>query len=154
MRKIFYEKLPNGRYKAVREYDGELMDSLPLGYHLIHVKNGGCSRRVNVNPDFIALSAAANSIEEILAKIIRAQSETLARVDDYTEKQKMVLKEVQSRLLEVGIHRLYYPSTQEVAEKVLKEITKLAETTSHLPAVKDIEDKYKMVLALAYEQKT
>ena len=78
MSETFYKKLSNGRYEAVRIEDNNLLDSLPLGYHLVHITSHTRSRRYNVNPDFIALSAAAHSIENSLAQIISNKSSNIA----------------------------------------------------------------------------
>ena len=46
MKKIFYEKI-KGRYKPTKEYDSELMDSLPTGAHLVICRPGIKSVKIN-----------------------------------------------------------------------------------------------------------
>ena len=65
MKRTFYVK-EGRRYRAVSEYDSDLMSALPQGCHLIHVHPGGTSTLCRVDPQQAPVLAALHELEEDL----------------------------------------------------------------------------------------
>ncbi len=86
-KKIFYEKIGR-KYVPVREYDPDLIDSLPDGNHLIMCYPGGTSRRYNIRPDYASMIAAARIAEHDIVKAILAESELRPVKTLLTEEQR------------------------------------------------------------------
>lgn len=73
-KKIFYEKVGR-RYVPVKEYDDDLVSSLPKGNHLIMCFPGGRSTRYNVDPDYAALIAASRVALDVMSYALVKASE-------------------------------------------------------------------------------
>lgn len=63
------------RYKPIRYYDPIVMDSLPIGSHLIVVTPGMTSYRYNVEPDHAPLMAAFAAHRDVILEAIRKACE-------------------------------------------------------------------------------
>ncbi len=87
MKKIYYEK-KGRRYIPVAEYDSDMLDSFPKGYHLVSVYPGGSSRRFNIDPNYAALIAAGRVAEDAICEAIRKASEMKPQKTPITERQK------------------------------------------------------------------
>jgi len=74
MKKTFYEKVGR-KYVPVREYDSDLVDSLPKGTHVIMCYPGGQSTRYNVDPNYVALIAAGRVAEDAISEAIMKATE-------------------------------------------------------------------------------
>ena len=74
MKETFYRKIGH-RYKPVREYDSDLLDSFPAGAHLVVCEPGCKSTFYNVEPDHASLLAAFHSHRDELGKVLLKASE-------------------------------------------------------------------------------
>jgi hypothetical protein len=77
MKKIFYEKVGR-RYKPVREYDNDFLDSVPKGSHLVMSYPGGKSTRYNIDPNYAAMIAAGRVAEDLATQLDLTMTTMLA----------------------------------------------------------------------------
>ena len=73
MKETFYRKIGH-RYKPVREYDSDLLDSFPAGSHLVVCEPGCKMTRYNVKPDHASLLAAFAAHRDELGKALMKAS--------------------------------------------------------------------------------
>ena len=121
MKETYYIKVGK-RYKPVREYDSQLMDSFPEGCHLVVSFPGNTSYRYNIKPDTAALEGAFRVAAENgeIADEIRKVCEAKPR-EPWGEKQKAAFKKFQR---ESGLDMVYleYPSIQDIIEAMRRAI--------------------------------
>ena len=121
MKETYYIKVGK-RYKPVREYDSQLMDSFPEGCHLVVSFPGNTSYRYNIKPDTAALEAAFRVAAENgkIADEIRKVCEAKPR-EPWGDKQKAAFKKFQE---ESGLDMFYlgYPSIQDIVEAMRRAI--------------------------------
>jgi hypothetical protein len=118
MKKIYYEK-KGRRYVPVAEYDNELLDSFPKGYHLVSVYPGGSSRRFNIDPNYASMIAAGRVAEDAICEQLRKQSEMKPQRTPLTSSQ---LKAWEQLAKELGdeLCPLSYSSARDLAEAGVK----------------------------------
>ena len=121
MKETYYIKVGK-RYKPVREYDSQLMDSFPEGCHLVVSFPGNTSYRYNIKPDTAALEAAFRVAAENgkIADEIHKVCEAKPR-KPWGDKQKAAFKKFQE---ESGLDMFYlgYPSIQDIVEAMRRAI--------------------------------
>ena len=115
MKETYYIKVGN-RYKPVREYDSQLMDSFPEGCHLVVSFPGNTSYRYNIKPDTAALEAAFRVAVEKggLADKIREVCEAKPRMP-WTERDQKAFERFKK---DTGreFYYLEYPSIRDIIE--------------------------------------
>lgn len=146
---VYYIKNSNGEFEPVRAYD-VVFDSLPIGSHLITIDKNGTSRTYHVNPDFIALRAAAEAIKNRLAAVVMKSVELRANYSEsLTEYQKKLIEE----LKESGINSFYWPSSQDIADNLLSILIEKSKAASQVPWVAELEEQYRAAVALTLNEK-
>jgi len=149
MRKVYYTKQGN-EYVPVEEYDPDLMDALPYGTHLTVVREGGQSRRYNVDPAFVPFMAGAVALEEKLAYIIQKAAYAQPHKKPITEKQREAWKQFRETMGdELGM--ITYPSITDVARNILESIQAEAEQQLKNPAMRKAYDNYLLLATLSKE---
>lgn len=151
MKKIFYEKV-GSRYKPVREYDSDLMDSMPKGTHIIMSYPGGRSTRYNIDPALAPMIAAGRIAEDAISKSIMEVSALRPRSD-----RKLTTEQHQAwlHLSEVmGDERyaLEFCSYREAAEAGVKAMMEEANKLLENPSVKKAYEHFLLVAELTKEQ--
>ena len=115
MKETYYIKVGK-RYKPVREYDSQLMDSFPEGCHLVVSLPGWTSYRYNIKPDTAALEAAFRVAVEKggLADKIREVCEAKPRMP-WTERDQKAFEQFKK---DSGreFYYLDYPSIMDIIE--------------------------------------
>jgi hypothetical protein len=147
VRKVYYTKQGN-KYVPVEEYDPDIMDALPYGTHLTVVREGGQSRRYNVDPAIAPFAAATLALENKLADII--QKATLARPakKPITEEQREAWERFREAMGdELGM--LNHPSIMDVARTILETIQAEAEKQLTNPTVRQAYDDYVLLATLS-----
>jgi hypothetical protein len=149
--KTFYTVNEQGEYEPVSYWDHQLMDSFPVGKSmLVTVQHNCTSRRVCVDPDFVALQAAAqhlhmsNRLNNILKTALKGRPDSAV----LTEHQKDLL----AQLHDSGIDRWLYPSIADSAEQVLQMIVDAAKPTVQVSWVQEAAVQYRAAVALTLEQ--
>lgn len=107
--------------KYVQVTDPWAYDGLREGFWLVQVRSGSTSIRSQVWPALSAISAAARLKEEKLVEIIKKASEARPSQRPISEQ---ALKDWQKFIKKHGseFNNLEYPSLQENAEKIIKEL--------------------------------
>ena len=149
-RKIYYVK-QGRKYVPVEEYDSDLMDAMPYGTHLVQVREGGMSRRYNIDPDIAPYAAAALALEE---KLIQIVSEALdarpTKRPPLTPEQVNAWTQFRDAMGD-QMGMLEYPSLREVAERFLKTIRAAAEENLNNEGVRKAYDNFLLLSKLTQE---
>lgn len=144
MKKIFYEKI-KGRYKPTKEYDSELMDSLPTGAHLVICRPGIKSVKINIDPNYAALIAAGVVAEDKICEAIIKAQELQPHFDPLTPKQLKLWKE-----LAASFNRQDYPLVRaSVAEVAKKGVDALIEEADQLMKYEAVRQAYEHFITVA-----
>lgn len=151
MKKLYYIK-EGRRYVPVAEYDSELIDSFPKGYHLVSVYPGGSSRRFNIDPTYAPLIAAGRVAEDAISKTIMEHSAARPRSDrrPLTPEQRQAWE----KLCEAFGNERYaleYCSYREAAEAGVKAMMAEADKLMSNPTVRKAFDRFIMVCELTKE---
>ena len=121
MKETYYIKVGK-RYKPVREYDSQLMDSFPEGCHLVVSFPGNTSYRYNIKPDTAALEAAFSVAVENgkLADKVRDVCEARPRMP-WTQRDQKAFERFKK---DTGreFYYLEYPSIQDIIEAMRRAI--------------------------------
>jgi hypothetical protein len=151
-RRVFYERLPNGRYRAVRLWDKDLVDSFTVGHTLVSVEglHGTIRhRRTLASADHVALAAAAESLRDRMADIvINAYEVRIKNKEPLTEQQQQLWNQLKA----TGISNLYYPSAQDTADQILKAMQEHAQKAVDVPWVAEAREQYQAAVSLALAQ--
>lgn len=123
--KRLYEKR-NGKYVQVPEY--RLTDTLPYGWHLLHVQPTSKSFRFNytaITPDRAKVLCALREVEDILAAKIMEASKLRIRCKPIklTPKQKTAWENL-IKIMGKEAQYLEFASVQEIVESSLAEFAK------------------------------
>lgn len=150
VKKVFYEKVGR-RYKPVREYDGDFVDSFSEGAHLVMCYPGVKTVRHNIDPNYAAMIAAGRIAEEAISNAIVNLSEI--RLRDQGNKTPLTLEQQQAwqNLVKVfgeSARQLSWPSAHEVAQESVKCMMKEAEKLMQHESVKQAFEQFLMVCEL------
>lgn len=156
MKKVFYEKVGR-RYKPVREYDSNLIDALPKGYHLISVYPGGQSTRYNIDPNYAAVIAASRVAEEAISGAIFKATE-IRRQQRYEKETPLTpgQKAAWEKLVEeFGEHakQLEWASVRECAEAGAIALQEEAISLMENESIKQAFDHFVLLCELARNHK-
>ena len=150
MKKTYYVK-QGRKYVPVEEYDSDLMDAMPYGTHLVQVREGGMSRRYNIDPDTAPYTAAALALEEKLTQIVsEAMDARPSKRPPLTDEQMNAWVQFRDAMGD-QMGMLEYPSLREVAERFLKTLQETAVEQMNNPTVRNAYEKYLMLATLAKE---
>jgi hypothetical protein len=148
---VFYTRNEQGEYQPVSYWDSQLMDAFPVGKSMLVTVSRNCTaRRECVDPDFVALQAAAQhlQIRNQLGKIL--QTALKGRPDSavLTDHQKELLGQLRTS----GIDRWLYPSIADSAERILQLIIDAAKPAVQVPWVQEAAEQYRAAVALTMQQ--
>ena len=149
MRQIFYKKVGR-RYKPVYEYDQELMDALPEGYHLLSVYPGGRSTRFKIDPNYATLIAASRVAEDSICQAIHKASEMRPRQTPITEQQKKIWKKLADAFGD-DLATLNINSSREIAEAGIQAMIVEADKLYSNPSVRKAYERFVLVCELTKE---
>ena len=151
-RRVFYERLPNGRYRAVSLWDKDLVDSFRVGHTLVSVegRHGAIRhRRTLATADHVALAAAAESLRDRLADIvINAYEVRIKNKEPLTEQQQQLWNQLKA----TGISSVHWPSVQDTTDQILKAIADHAQKATDVPWVAEARERYQTAVSLALAQ--
>jgi hypothetical protein len=147
MKKIYYEKIGR-KYVPVREYDGDFLDSVPKGTHIIMCYPGGQSTRYNIEPNYAAMIAAGRLAEDAICNAIYEASQYKTEQQPLTEGQ---IKAWQNLKKEFGeeISTLRGASTRDIAEAGVRAMQEAALKLMENPSVKLAYDQFQFMCELA-----
>ena len=149
MKNNLYRKLDDGTFELVWindvEFSGNLSHNIPVGHTLISVNKNGQSRKYHVEPDTVALLAAAVDLSTQLAKLLAEAGHPLTR--NYTPEQL----ELFSQLKETGVNSLWFPSYHDTAERFMEILIKHVESVYDSTWIKDTREKYLSAITLSLE---
>lgn len=153
MKKVFYEKIGR-RYVPVYEYDQTLLDAFPKGNHLVMCYPGGQSRVYNIEPNYVALIAAArvakDSMHEAINDAVKMQRDEhnnkVLTPEQYDAWQKFV-----DVMGERGRY-VKYKSVHDIAEAGLNALIDEADQLMTHPAVRDAYEQFQLVCKLVKEK--
>jgi len=150
MKKIYYEK-KGRKYVPVAEYDNELLDSFPKGYHLVSVYPGGSSRRFNIDPNYASMIAAGRVAEDAICEQLRKQSEMKPQRTPLTPGQ---LKAWEKLAKELGdeLCPLSYSSARDLAEAGVKAMMFEADRLMKHESVRKAYDNFILMCKLTEEK--
>jgi len=153
MSDTLYKKVvsENGKvsYIPVKEYSPELVDSLPVGTHLITVLPGSRSRVYDIDPDYATMVAAFKMIENDFIKILMEKAEMRPKEQPITDKQRDAWHRFREEYGDNDLSVLYGPSMYDVAQQFKDLLVNRAASLLEIPAVKIAWDKYQQVVVLA-----
>jgi hypothetical protein len=147
----FYIKNSDGEFELARLYDHQILDSFPVGSTLVTVSGNAQSRTYNVEPDYIALAAAAQSIKDQLSKILIEAMSPKHR--DAKQELTNEQKELWDQLRQTNIGGFWFPSAYTAAEEVLNKIIEAAQPAVNIPWVQYAAEQYRTAMALALNTK-
>ena len=149
----FYRRKDNGRYEAVRQWDPVLQDSFPLGTTVVVAHKNAQLRRYNQSPDYLALIAAALSVEDQLAQIVSRSSSWQRWYPEYAVSNLLPdEKIVFDRMVASGaLDRLVGPSAQEIAAKILQVLVNAAKPAVDIPWVQELASQYQAAVLLTIQ---
>jgi hypothetical protein len=149
----FYRRKTNGRYEAVRQWDPVLQGSFPLGTTVVVAHKDVQLRRYNQSPDYLALTAAALSVEDRLARIISKCSSWKRWYPEHVVPGLSAADQaLYARILESGaLGRLVGPSAQEIAEQILQVLVDTAKPVVDIPWVQELALQYQAAVLLTIQ---
>lgn len=135
MEEVYYKKV-GSKYVAVSYYNHEVMDSVPLGSHLIIKREGSTSRRNNITPAFAPMIAAGYYAESAIVESIVKASELRP-----TNKMPLTPKQAEAwhalaEAFGTETHALTYGSYQDAASAGVTAMTVEAEKLLAHPSVR------------------
>lgn len=151
-RRVFYERQPNGRYRAVSDWDPDLMNSFRQGHTLVSVNKNTTTKTCLVHADHVALAAAAEDLRDQLVKILKEVTNSQAKSQTgkpLTTKQQKLWKQLEA----TGVSSVILPSDQDIVDKFLKKIQDRAVEVYDLPWVNESRYIYKTAIQLALSEK-
>lgn len=149
MKKTYYECV-NGEYVPVSEYDPDFLGSLRAGTHLIVSVPGGQTRKYNINPNFAALIAAGEQIQQQLANVIAdASMASLSNGSHPLTEQQDAAWHALNATFDTRLAYITYPCAHDIAEAALNLLYERANQLLTDPAVKRSWDHFQTVAAIA-----
>lgn len=151
MNETFYRRNEQGEYIPVSYYESNILDAVKIGSAMLYtVQKNGFVRRECVEPDFVALQAAAQHLQDRIASILYHAMSAKPKKTTLTQYQQDLL----DQLIASGIRDFWFPSMGEAADNVLKEIVDAAKPAVQVPWVKEAAEQYRAALALTMKEKS
>jgi hypothetical protein len=149
MEEVYYKKIGN-KYVAVSYYNHDVMDSIPLGSHLIIKSKGSTSRRNNITPAFAPMIAAGYYAESAIVESIVKASELRP-----TNKMPLTPKQADAwnmlaEAFGTETHALTYGSYQDAAIAGVKAMTDEANKLLEHPTVRAAYDHFLLTCELVH----
>jgi hypothetical protein len=145
--KTIYYTREGRRYVPVREYDSDLLDSLPNGSHLIMCYPGGVSRRQSVDPNYAAMIAAGRIAEQAVCTAIAEVSKLRPSITPLTAGQlrawQCLVKEFDGALV-----TLNGPSHFDIATAAVSAMQTEATALMKNPSVREAYEHFQLVCDL------
>lgn len=154
MKTLFYKKVGR-KYVPVREYDSDLLDSMPEGAHLIMSYPGGTSRKYCVNPTHAPFIAAFKTIgDHIARKIVDSSSLRPApkNKEPLTTEQKIAWANFKKEMGD-DAHYCQFPSAQDIVDSVFSSLTTEIDEIMANEGVKNAYEQFEFMFKLAYGEK-
>jgi len=151
MKKVYYEKRGR-RYIPVAEYDNELLDSFPKGYHLVSVYPGGSSRRFNIDPAYAPMIAASRVAEDTISSAVSKASEMMPKRKALTQAER----DAWNHLIEVWgdeARGLLRPCARDIAEAGVKAMMEEANKLMRHESVRKAYEHFLLMCELTKETK-
>lgn len=116
MKRVFYEKLGDD-YIKVSEYDSDVMNSLPIGHHLVTVTDSGRSTAIRIKPEWAPMIAAGQVARDAISGVLMTASALRASDNKIplTEKQARAWQDLAESFGE-SMFPLEWPSYREAAD--------------------------------------
>lgn len=149
--RVFYEKVGR-RYVPVAEYDSDWMSSFPKGSHLVVNRNGGSSRRFDIDPAFAPMIAAGVFAEDKMCAAIHSASEARSKTQPITPEQAAAWNKMKE-LMGDDLFYVSYPSAYEIAQAGIKAMSEEAAKLLTNPAVKQAYEQFLLVAELSKDSK-
>ena len=150
---VYYEKVGR-RYVPVSYYDDTVLDSVPVGSHLIVKSEYRNMRRYNVDPAFAPMIAAGIYAEDSISLSIMKASELRIPKEKYslplTKEQRLAWEHLASTFGQETF-ALEWPSYRESAEAGVKAMQAEAAKLLKHPGVQAAYDHFMLMCKLAYE---
>ena len=146
MKKIFYEKVGR-RYKPVYEYDNELIDAFPKGYHLVSCTPGGASRRFNIDPALAPMIAAGIVAEDKMIEAVRLASEGKPKKVVLTKEQQLAWEQMKKAYGD-DMFYLSFPSNYDIVQAGIKAMIEEANKLLSNPSAKKAYEHFLLVCEL------
>lgn len=140
---MLYKKNPDGTFEPVGIMGESIpeYDLVPIGCHITIVSPNEKFTRYQINPDFVALQAAAIKCETYLAKLLIESS----RCDPPASLSPEAVKAVRDLL---GSAYLNFPSAADVAQRFLEHLQNVYIQTHENSWVRDLAEQYKTAILL------
>lgn len=144
----YYRKNPDGTLELIAQEDMYQNTRFPVGHTLVTVEKNSTQYRYHVNPDLLALKAAAMSLKPQLCEMLYEANQPNPNIKiEYTPEQLAAWRQLEA----TGIHRLWMPCADEIAERFLDAVIAHAQCATKLPWVQEAQERYEQALALALQ---
>lgn len=150
MTKVYYTK-EGRRYRPVAQYDQELMDSLPQGYHLLSIYPGGRSTRFKIDPDYAAMIAATRVGEDAICQALMKATEVRPKRTPITTAEKDAWEHLVT-VMGDDARTLTRLSARDVAEAAVQAMIAEADKLLSNPSVRKAYERFILVCELTKEQ--
>ena len=146
----FYEKVGR-RYRPVKQYDPELMESFPQGDHLVSVQPGRESRRYRVDAAFAPMIAAGLYVEDAMGRAIYDAMELRPQPAKMTARQQQLMAEL-TRSMNRSDVRWLRASASDAAVAGLRVLEAEAHRRMRHPAVRAAYEQFLTVARLCEDE--
>lgn len=136
------------KYVPVYQFDEQLMNSFPVGSHLVTVSEGMNSRRYRIDPNHAGVLAAAIIAETEVVKKIREASESRPQRNPLTEKQVTAWKKLAESFGEELCY-LSQPSAYDVYNAMVSTVQNKLDELLKNEGVKRAFDHFMLMAKLA-----
>lgn len=151
MTETYYRLNDRGEYEPVSYYDSNVLDAVAVGSAVLYTVEKNCTtRRQCVEPDFVALQAAAQSLQDQLASILYYAMCAKPKNTTLTPHQQ----DLMDQLTASGIRDFWFPSMGEAADNILKAIVDAAKPAVQVPWVQEAAEQYRASLAMTMKEKS
>lgn len=145
----FYKKVGR-KYVPVYEYDQELMDSFPKGYHLISVIPGSQLTAYNIDPALAPMLAAGYHCVDVMTKIMSEKNMPTPNKIPITKEQRDLWSKLNKSFGSEVV--MNYQSNYDVAMAGIEALAKETEKLLEHPSVRDSYNQFLLVCKLVYEE--
>jgi hypothetical protein len=125
-------------------------DSFPKGHHLVMVEPGRRLIRYNIDPDYVALTAAAEIVRDRVADAIYQASRLRPRCKDLTKEQLAAWQQFIDVMGEEG-RLVDSASANDVTEEVIAVLKAKVDKLLNTPSVRRAYERFRFVSELAKE---